>query len=417
MLQKLKLKLVVINVALLAAVLIAVFMSVYFLLESQLKTQEKTLLERVASSELAKAADITEKDAGGDEFSQTSSSSRMFFVKTYENGEIINISSNAVIKEREYISYLLKIIDNTGDDSGEADLTEHIKLSFFKAEENGIKIYVFMERETREKTMSAYIYTAFFAFTGAIMCVFLVSVFVADRAIEPVRVSMERQKKFVADASHELRTPIAVIRSNTELLMDSASQTIGENMKWLEYIHKEAVRMTKMTEDLLLLSRADAKNEVIKENIDLSALVFEVYDSFTPLLAENGLTADGGDITPEIYIRANGPGIKQLITILMDNAIKYTKPGGNVSVKLEAGKGSAYIKVIDTGAGMQKELLDKIFERFFRADKTRSKLTGGFGLGLSIAKTIAEEHGGSITVESEPDKGSVFCVELPLTGS
>jgi two-component system phosphate regulon sensor histidine kinase PhoR len=198
--------------------------------------------------------------------------------------------------------------------------------------------------------------------------------------------------------------------------MDSPGQTIEENMKWLEYIKKEAVRMTKMTEDLLLLSSAGAKGEAIKEEIDLSGLISGVYDSFKPLFAENNLIAGGADIERDIYIRANENGIRQLLTIFLDNAVKYTKEGGSISVSLEKDghKQVACIKVTDTGIGMPAETVGKIFERFFRIDKARSKSTGGAGLGLSIAKVITDEHGGEITVKSEQDKGSEFCVKLPL---
>jgi len=300
--------------------------------------------------------------------------------------------------------------------SGEVDLTEYIKLSFLTAENPGIRVYVFIERETREKTMAAYVYTAFIALTGSVICVFLISVYMAGRAIKPVKESIERQEKFITDASHELRTPIAVIRSNAELVMDSGSQTVGENMKWLEYIHKESVRMTKMTESLLLLSQADAKNGflTIKENINLSVLVSEVYDSFGPLFAENKIDAKSADIEPDIYIRANEQSIKQLVTIFLDNAVKYTKENGEISVKLDKSGGYAYIKITDTGIGIPEEMLGKIFERFFRIDKARAKSTGGSGLGLSIAKTITDEHNGEITVESEQGKGSEFCVKLPV---
>jgi signal transduction histidine kinase len=170
-----------------------------------------------------------------------------------------------------------------------------------------------------------------------------------------------------------------------------------------------------MTEDLLLLSGADAKREVLKENINLSVLITEIYDSFRPLFAENDLIAGGTDIAQDdIYIYANGHSIRQLVTIFLDNAVKYTKSGGSISVRLEKLEKYAYIKVIDTGIGMPPETKDKIFERFFRIDKARSKATGGAGLGLSIAKTIADGHGGDITVESEQDRGSEFCVRLPL---
>jgi len=440
MLQKLKLKLVVINVALLTVVLVAVFVSVYFLLESQLISQERTLLNKVAADEITKMQGFAEKgktnksiaeNTGGDykdflienekDFLPSSSySMRMFYVRLYREYDIISISSDIILNKKEDIVYLLNKVDGIGKKSGEVDLTGYIKLSFLVADgKSGGRLYVFIERTNREKTMSAYIYTAFIALLGSVICVFFISVYMAGRAIKPIKESMESQDKFIADASHELRTPISVIRSNAELIMDSPNQTVGENMKWLEYIYKEAVRMTKMTEDLLLLSQfgKKTKNEasIAKENINLSDVVSEVYDSFTPLFTENSLSAGGADIEKNIFISANEADIRQLLTILLDNAVKYTKEKrGCISIKLEKDEHYAYIKVIDTGIGMTKDMSEKIFERFFRGDKARSKSTGGFGLGLSIAKTISEEHGGKITVGSELGKGSEFCVKLPV---
>ena len=421
MLQKLKLKVVVINVVLLTVVLVAVFVSVYILLESQLKNHERTLLSKVAS-DIADTGDTETaeyyKDYGDflieneDDF-LSFASSRMFYVKLYAEHDVISISSRYYSSEREDIVYLLDKVDGTGKRNGEVDVGEYIKLAFLIENKPGAKLYVFIERTSREETMTLYIYSAVIALTGSVICVFLISVYMAGRSIRPIKESMEKQDKFIADASHELRTPIAVIRTNAELIMDAPEMTVGENMKWLEYIYTEAKRMTKMTEDLLLLSRADAKREVLKENINLSIIVSEVYDSFKPLFTENNLSANGADITQDIYITANELDIRQLLTILIDNAVKYTKEGG-ISVKLEKDEESAYIKVTDTGIGMPGETKDMIFERFYRIDKARSKATGGFGLGLSIAKTIADEHGGEITVESEPEKGSEFCVKLPL---
>ena len=455
MLQKLKLKLVVINVVLLTVVLIAVFVSVYFLLESQLKDQESMLLNKVVAAEIVKPLDSLntvdfpdpedepENDDGNinsadddyyihdtwneieflledeDYLLPSSSSARMFHVKLYSDDETVTVSSATVLQTKmnkkitkEDIVSLLTTVDEMDRTAGEVDFG-NIKLSFLTDESPDVRIYVFIERETREETMSAYIYTASIALFGSIVCVLLVSVYMAGRAIKPVKESVERQEKFIADASHELRTPIAIIRSNTELIMDSPEQTVGDNIKWLEYIHKAAVQMTRMTESLLLLSRSDAKSEVLKEDLNLSVLVEDVYESFKPLFEEKKLTAGGADIEKDIYIYANELGMRQLATIFLDNAVKYTKEGGGISVKLTKDKNYAYLTVSDTGIGMPKEMTEKIFERFFRIDKARSKATGGFGLGLSIAKSISDEHGGEITVESEEGKGSEFCIRLP----
>jgi signal transduction histidine kinase len=314
---------------------------------------------------------------------------------------------------------LLELTEAKEHARGDIDFVD-LKLAYYAAEKppDGI-IYVFTDRTIRETTLADYTYIAVFAMIIALVCVFFISVYLAGKAIAPIRVSMEKQEKFIADASHELRTPLAVIRSNVEMIMDAPELTVEENMKWLEYILKESKRMAKMTEELLFLSKADMQSKggvkdlaVKKEKIDLSILVSGIFDSFVKLFEENRLFDNTRKIEQNIFISANENQIRQLVTILLDNAIKYTKEGG-ISVSLEKDEGFACIKVSDTGQGIAPEMRDKIFERFFRTDKARSRAAGGAGLGLSIAKTIAEEHGGQISVESELGKGSVFSIKLP----
>ena len=420
MLQKLKLQLVLINVISLTVVLIAIFIYMYFSLDSQLKNQEGGTLERLAVGGAVERNEIPEYISDGEDAPAPAINASMelvasvFFVKVDFKGNITSLSLNP-IQDKTTILNLIQKVDDMSKKRGELDFFD-LTLSFITKDRLDGKLYVFMECSDRKATTLNYIYTALTALAGSVICVFFISMFLAEKAIKPIKDSMERQKKFIADASHELRTPISVIRSNAEMIMDEPELTVGENMKWLEYISSEAKRMTAMTEDLLLLSHADAKKEIAKEEVDLSKLVYDTYDSFKLLFEERNLTQGAADITENISIYANEFRIKQLVTIFLDNAMKYTKEGG-ISVKLEKDENFAYIKITDTGSGIPPDMIDKIFERFFRVDKARAKATGGAGLGLSIAKVIADEHGGEISVESEVDKGSVFCVKLPLLKS
>ena len=222
MLQKLKIRLVATNVVLLTVVLAAVFAVAYFLLESQLVYQERTTLNKVASGEIIKPLDYYEPieiefDDGFDseyeyyienytEFMIESeddylpdSSARMFYIKIYMDYEIISLSSSIIIKEED-VYELIATVDKIDKAYSEIDLSEAIKLSFMVAERPGVRIYVFIERATREETMTAYIYTANIALIVSVVCAFAVSVFMAGKAIKPVRESIERQEKFIADA-------------------------------------------------------------------------------------------------------------------------------------------------------------------------------------------------------------------------
>ena len=419
MLQKLRLQLVLINVISLTVVLLVIFISMYFSIKSQLLKQEESLLNRGVALSDSENTQVPGYIKNNDDKSYTILDSNeellasLFYVKVDVMGAITAVSDN-IIQNKDNLMLLLQKVDDLDKSTGDVDLFD-LKLSFLVEDRLDGKIYAFIDRADRESTMSRYMYTAVFLLVGAVACVFLISMFLAGKAIKPIRESMEKQKKFVADASHELRTPIAVIRSNAEMIMDSPEMTIEENMKWLKYIYDESKRMGKMTEDLLLLSHADAKNEVPKEDIDLSRLAADTYDSFKLLLEENKLTDGKAEITEGVHVYANEFSMKQLITILLDNAMKYTKEGG-ISVRLEKDDNFAYMYIKDTGVGIPADMKEKIFERFFRIDKSRAKTaaTGGLGLGLSIAKVIADEHGGTISVESELEKGSEFCVKLPL---
>ncbi|HEX9062731.1 MAG TPA: ATP-binding protein, partial [Clostridia bacterium] len=235
----------------------------------------------------------------------------------------------------------------------------------------------------------------------------------ANKAIRPIKISWEKQTAFIADASHELRTPLAVANSNLEIVMENTNETIDSQSKWLGNVHSEMERMKKLVDDLLFLARADAEDEMPKEHFDLSGLIYRIYDCFIPLAQKKGLKLilDNKD---NIIVYGNEFRIKQLITILLDNAIKYTESGGNVQLKLEAGSSTFQLFVKDTGEGIPKEHIRKIFDRFYRVDKSRSRNYGGAGLGLAIAKCIVNEHKGTINVVSEVSKGTEFTISLPV---
>ena len=426
MLQKLKIKLVLINVISLTVVLLLAFLFVYFLLKTRFIKDEVVLLEQVASDEVI-SVDVNkttaEKFAIPDNLEEALSENEkkqmlystlnLFCVKKDMENVIVEISSNNFDKE-ETVRYLVQKVDSLGKGEREVDLNNgEVCFAFHIEEKPNGKVYVFIDITNRVETMSYFFYFAAFSWTGSMILVFGVSMFLASKAIKPVKESMENQDKFIADASHELRTPVAVIRTNTELVMDSPEMTVEENMKWLTYILNEAKRMAKLTEDLLVLSRPNTNKKIIKSEINLSVLAGSVFDSFRELFKEHNLDSEL-EIMPDIIILADEYGIRQMLVILLDNARKYTNEGG-IKLKLEKTADNIYVKIIDTGVGISQENLGKIFERFFRVDKSRAKNKGGSGLGLSIANVIAKEHNAKITVKSELGKGSEFCVTfLPV---
>lgn len=238
----------------------------------------------------------------------------------------------------------------------------------------------------------------------------------AGRAMIPIVQSFTRQREFTADASHELRTPLSILMASADAIQsDDQTRLSSFSSQVLDDMREEIRKMTKLVSNLLTLARADSGvTELQLERFDLQQAASTVIRTLQPLVQEKGLHLHF-DAPMELLITADRERIQQLLFILLDNAVKYTPSGGEIRLTLTQNPphGSIKITVADTGLGIAKEEQAKIFERFYRSDKARSRALGGTGLGLSIAAWIAASHGGSIAIESELGHGAAFIVTLP----
>lgn len=233
-----------------------------------------------------------------------------------------------------------------------------------------------------------------------------------DMMIEKLENSFKRQKQFTHDASHELRTPIAVIQTQAESVLNGTA-TKDEYKKALQVILEESKHMSKLVHNLLFLARSDANAEKLNmETLNLSELIEGIVNEVAPIAENNGLMLKIIKSEPS-YIRGDQTRIIQLFYNLIDNAIKYTPSGGKVEISIENYGKFIKTSVKDTGVGIPEEHLPHIFERFYRVDRARAKKSGGSGLGLSICKWIVNAHLGKIEVESREGKGTTFTVWLP----
>lgn len=231
--------------------------------------------------------------------------------------------------------------------------------------------------------------------------------------IQRLNSSFAQVRQFSADASHELRTPLTVMRGEIELALRNP-KTHEEYRRVLESAMEEIIRMSSIIENLLTLAKADQGTyEVNLSEVNLASLAQELYDD-GEMLAEGKHIRVALAAKDQITIVGDKVRLRQLFLNLIDNAIKYTPEGGAVTLSVERRNGSAVVQVADTGIGIPPEDINRVFDRFYRVDKARSREIGGTGLGLSIAKWIVELHRGKISVQSEVDRGSVFTVELPI---
>jgi heavy metal sensor kinase len=233
-----------------------------------------------------------------------------------------------------------------------------------------------------------------------------------NQLLERLENSFKEQQRFIADASHELRTPLAVLRGETEVAL-SQSRRIDEYKASLNLIKDEAERLSRIVEDLFVLARQPADRRVVtKHPVRLDQIVAECGRAASVLAAQKDLNLR---VDPGTALSLNGDDelLQRMILNLLDNAVKYTPSGGEISVALIARNGDARLTVRDNGIGIPAKDQPHVFDRFYRVDKARSRAMGGAGLGLSIARQIAEAHGGTVSVESSA-QGSVFTIQLPV---
>jgi signal transduction histidine kinase len=228
--------------------------------------------------------------------------------------------------------------------------------------------------------------------------------------------SFTRTSQFTADASHELRAPMTLIYTAAQhsLRRERSREELVDSM---QKILRESQRTTALIDDLLLLARGDAGKELpVLEAIDAGPLLRDAAGQAAAMAAAKDITVSL-QLTAEVLpVSANDAQLRQLLLILIDNALKYTPAGGRVTIQGGLDQADVTISVADTGPGISLEDLPHVFERFWRADKVRSRETGGTGLGLTIAKQIAELHGARLGVQSEVGRGSVFTIRLPNLG-
>ncbi len=242
---------------------------------------------------------------------------------------------------------------------------------------------------------------------GMAAVLFLILLF-SGRIIGPVSESYEKQKRFITDAGHEIKTPLAIIEADAEVLV----MDMGEN-EWLSDIKRQAERLADLTDSLISLSRMEeGKEQLQMVDFPISDLVAETAQSFQTMAQMQGKKF-ASEICPMLFMRGDESAIQRLVTILLDNALKYSGENGEISLTLEKQGKTVRLSVYNTAENVERESLPHLFERFYRADSSRNSSTGGYGLGLSIAYAIVSAHKGKIAASTKDGKSMLITVSLP----
>ncbi len=325
---------------------------------------------------------------------------RYFIVSMDQSKDIQKIdTSHIAITSQDAKDYATKVIDNKKQNGYVGDY----KYTIVEQNDGYMLIFVYCRNELETATKFL-LNSCVIALITLLLMFILVSVF-SKRAIKPIIESSEKQKQFITDAGHEIKTPIAIISANTDVLelMNGASE-------WITSIRNQTSRLDKLVKNLLMLSKMEEGNiQLVFTDFDLSKVVYETANSFEAM-AEMQNKKFTMDIQTDIILHGDENSIQQLISTLADNAIKYSNEQGIIYLSLTTTKKGKKIDIYNTTDKMEPQNLDKLFDRFYRADSSRSRETGGYGIGLSIAKSIVEAHHGKISVKSDDGKSICFTV-------
>ena len=258
---------------------------------------------------------------------------------------------------------------------------------------------LFLDARSEFQTVQSLLLTTLGVAAGGIAAVLALVILLSGRAIRPIAESVEKQKRFITDAGHELKTPLTIISANTDLL----ELTTGDN-EWIQSIRNQLRRLTRLVNELVSLSRLDEeKPPIVMEQFSLSDAVLDAALAFSGPAEAAGKPLRV-EAAPGLSYTGDEKSIRQLVSLLTDNAVKYCDAGGSIDVRLEESKRGPVLTVTNPCAGLTGDDLDRLFDRFYRADPSRSSETGGYGIGLSIAKAICDAHKARISVTDTDGK-------------
>ena len=266
------------------------------------------------------------------------------------------------------------------------------------------KVIVLLDRTNEVSTMTRLLVILAGIFALSLVVLFLLSVLLSKWAVTPIEDAWNRQRVFFSNASHELKTPLAVISANLDVITSNPDETVAEQGKWFGYIRSEADKMSRLINEMLYIAREErTDSKTVMAELDLSEAAEGACLAMEAVAFEKGKTLIT-DIEPNVTVKGDKESLTRTINILIDNAVSHSSEHSEITVRLKKSRGKAKLTVENQGKPIPKEDLQRIFDRYYRTDASRSRDTGGFGLGLAIAKTVAEKHGGSITAESDESR-------------
>ena len=329
--------------------------------------------------------------------------SRYFTVFLSESGSVISVNTGkiAAVDTATAIDYAAEAVAS-GAARGFAD--DYRFTVYASGEETHV---VFLDCGRELGSFRSFLATSAAVSAAGLLAVTLLVIFFSGRIVKPFSENYEKQRRFITDAGHELKTPLTIIDADAEVL----EMDLGEN-EWLGDIRTQTKRLAELTNSLILLSRMEEQPRMEKIEFPLSDVVEETVETFQALARTRGKTLSSR-VQPMLSMNGDEKAIRQLLTILLDNAVKYADEGGRIEAVLEKQKNTLRLRVFNTAESVSRESLAHLFDRFYRADASRNSGTGGYGLGLSIASAVVAAHRGKISASSPDGKSLRITAVFP----
>ena len=410
MLRRLRLKFILTNMLLVTLVLLAVFGALMLSTARQLERESGAVLTMVLRKDgIPPQFEVRPPDSG--EGGGWQWAIPVFCVTVEPDGRVTLVEGNQVKVTQETLD---RAVEEALDASAPSGRLDDLDLRFQREElSDGRARIAFSDLSWERASMTRLMVNSLLVGAAALAVFFLISLFLARLSVKPVERAWRQQRQFVADASHELKTPLTVILANTGIMEAHPEATVSSQRRWLGYIQEEAQRMKELVEDMLFLAKHDGTERPRDaQTVNFSDLVTGCALRFESVAFERQVELTS-DLQPGLTVSGEPDGLERLVMILLDNAVKYAGERGRVAVSLARRQDRAVLTVSNTGEPIPQEHLAHLFERFYRADGSRSRKEGGYGLGLAIAQTIVESHRGQIEVRSSREEGTVFTVAIP----
>ena len=419
MIRKLRARIIIINMALMGIVILAIFTTVCVNSYSNAVNDMERGLNQVVGNrdfDRDRATDDNappfDKESKGS-FKQKPNIhdnepmqiSSYVIVELDDDGNITNTTENNVSIDADDLEECVKLARQSNSISGQIG---DYRLMYVKHDFMEVHKIVFASNNMVFANLRNTVLVSVGLFFGSMVIIFLISLWLSGLAVKPVKKAWEQQKQFVADASHELKTPLTVILANNNIMMSHPQSRVTDERQWLESTEEEAQHMKQLIDQMLFLAKSDAGNTQVQlSEVNLSEIVEGSALNFEPVAFEREVLIDT-DIRPDILMQGNQLQLNQLAHILIDNAVKYAEDNSTVTIALHKHGDGTEFTVNNKGSVISKEEMEHIFDRFYRAEKSRT--TKGYGLGLAIAQRIVEDMNGKITVQSNQTDGTTFTV-------